>query len=165
LTKSFLKKLRLSAIDILSSLTKNDCFVNIVEEPEQNLFPTSQWEILKSLLEFNNLNSENKLIMTTHSPYIINYLTLAIKADMIFQKLISGSLQGELISKLNNTVPIKSKVNSSDVVIYELNETNGTIHILGNYRGLPSDENYLNSMMEESNNIFAELLQIEDLCQ
>ena len=29
---------------------KNKCFINIVEEPEQNLFPTSQWEILKNLL-------------------------------------------------------------------------------------------------------------------
>ncbi|MGM2628803.1 hypothetical protein ACS2QL_30075, partial [Bacillus cereus group sp. Bce038] len=54
--------LRNQAIELLSSVTKNDCFVNIVEEPEQNLFPTSQRSILQSLLEFNNLNEGNKLI-------------------------------------------------------------------------------------------------------
>ncbi|MBK9482198.1 MAG: ATP-binding protein [Bacteroidetes bacterium] len=55
----------------------NTCFLNIVEEPEQNLFPSSQHLILNSLLAVNNTTEANKLIMTTHSPYLINYLTLA----------------------------------------------------------------------------------------
>jgi predicted ATPase len=58
----------------------NKCFQNIVEEPEQNLFPSSQWEMLKSLLEFNNKNKGNRLIITTHSPYLINYLSISIQA-------------------------------------------------------------------------------------
>ena len=44
------------------------CLINIVEEPEQNLFPSSQKELLNSLLDYNNRNENNKLIMTTHSP-------------------------------------------------------------------------------------------------
>ena len=36
--------------------------MNIVEEPEQNLFPSSQRLLLNSLLSFNNGN--NMLIMT-----------------------------------------------------------------------------------------------------
>ena len=69
--------------DIIESKYKNSLFVNIVEEPEQNLFPTSQRKMLNSLLEFNNLSTGNKLIMTTHSPYLINYLTLCVKAEMV----------------------------------------------------------------------------------
>ena len=46
-------------------------FINVVEEPEQNLFPSSQRSILNSLLEFNNSVAENQLIITTHSPYIL----------------------------------------------------------------------------------------------
>ncbi|MBO4372301.1 MAG: AAA family ATPase, partial [Bacteroidales bacterium] len=53
--------------------------LNIIEEPEQNLFPSSQRKMLNALLEFNNSVEENQLIITTHSPYIINYLMLAIK--------------------------------------------------------------------------------------
>lgn len=160
------EELRLSAIDILSSLTNNDCFINIVEEPEQNLFPTSQWDILKKLLEFNNIDEDNKLIMTTHSPYIINYLTLSIKANFIYNKIQNAnSNKDELLRKLNLVVPIKSKISSSDVVIYELNESSGTIIKLDDYQGLPSDENYLNQKLAESNELFAGLLEIEDLCQ
>ena len=39
--------------------------------------------MLESLLSFNNENENNKLIITTHSPYLINYLTLAVKADLV----------------------------------------------------------------------------------
>ncbi len=44
-------------------------FINIVEEPEQNLFPDTQIRMLFSLLSYRNLNEKNKLIVTTHSPY------------------------------------------------------------------------------------------------
>jgi predicted ATPase len=159
------EELRLSAIEILSSLTKNDCFINIVEEPEQNLFPTSQWSMLKSLLKFNNMEDDNKLIMTTHSPYIINYLTLAIKAKFVYQKIINSNNTIELIKKLEDVVPLTSLVKSEDVLIYELNEVNGTIKKLKDYEGLPSDENYLNEKMAENNEMFTHLLEIEDLCQ
>lgn len=112
---------RISAIEILSSLTKNDCFLNIVEEPEQNLFPTSQWEMLKSLLNFNNMEEDNKLVMTTHSPYIINYLTLAIKANFVYLKATNSSNSGELTKKINKIVPLNSRVKSSEVVIPIMN--------------------------------------------
>jgi hypothetical protein len=32
------------------------------------------------------------------------------------------------------------------------------------YKGLPSDENYLNEGLADSNNLFSELLDLEDLC-
>jgi len=136
-------------------------FVNIVEEPEQNLFPSSQKSILYSLLEFNNLNKANKLIMTTHSPYLINYLTLSVEAH----KLKSNITTEELKQRLNNIVPLNATLNAEDLIVYQLNEINGTITKLKTYKGLPSDENFLNKGLEESNNLFSELLDIEDLCQ
>ena len=52
----------------------------IVEEIEQNLFPESQREILINAMNRVNNKLENHLILTTHSPYIIAYTTLAMKA-------------------------------------------------------------------------------------
>lgn len=75
------------ALSVLSSKFNKTAFVNIVEEPEQNLFPTSQWEMLKSLLKYNSMNKGNKLIMTTHSPYIVNYLSIAIQGEYLEQKI------------------------------------------------------------------------------
>ena len=60
--------------------------LNIIEEPEQNLFPTSQQGMLHKLLEFNNKIQDNKLIITTNSPYIIGYMTLAVKAMDLYKK-------------------------------------------------------------------------------
>lgn len=60
--------------------------LNIVEEPEQNLFPTSQQKMLYSLLEFNNTTKDNKLLITTHSPYMLAALNNSILAEEVFEK-------------------------------------------------------------------------------
>ena len=61
-------------------------FVNIVEEPEQNLFPTSQQKVIHHLLEYNNTVKENKLIISTHSPYILSALNNSILAEEVLEK-------------------------------------------------------------------------------
>ena len=144
----------------ISSLAKEftkTAFINIVEEPEQNLFPSSQNGVLNRLIEFNNMNSGNKLIMTTHSPYLINYLTLAVKANDLKGK-IKTDLQ---IKRLNEIVPLNSTTSANELAIYELNEEEGTIVKLDNYKGLPVDDNYLNEQLAESNELFAKLLEIQ----
>jgi predicted ATPase len=159
--KTINEDLQNTAIDLLSNLTKNDCFINIVEEPEQNLFPSSQQKLLNSLLEFNNINQGNKLIMTTHSPYLINYLTLAVEANKLKLRVKNDDLK----SKLNEIVPLVSALDGNDLIVYQLDEKNGTIEKLKEYKGLPSDENYLNKGLAESNDEFSKLLDLEDLCQ
>lgn len=144
----------------LSAKRKRACFINIVEEPEQNLFPSSQRSLLFELLSHTKKDG-NKLIMTTHSPYLINYLTLSVEA----YKLKSRVNTDELREKLNKIVPLNSTLNGDDLVVYELNENNGQITKLKTYKGLPSDENYLNNGLAESNDEFSKLLDIEDLCQ
>lgn len=61
-------------------------FINIVEEPEQNLFPISQQKVINTLLEYNNAKRENKLIISTHSPYILSTLNNSILAEDVFNK-------------------------------------------------------------------------------
>lgn len=135
----------------------NTCFINIVEEPEQNLFPSTQQKMIYNLLAFNNKIKPNKLIITTHSPYLINYLTLSVKAGILKDKLNSKQKD-----KLNKIVPLESSVLPDDVVIYELNETEGTLIRLGNYEGIPSDKNYLNIQLGLSNKLYDLLIDIEE---
>lgn len=150
--------------DAISSIAKKfnkSAFVNIIEEPEQNLFPTSQKGILYSLLEFNNYNSGNKLILTTHSPYLLVYISLCIEANKLKQKVNTD----ELRSRLYEIVPSESAIDGNDLVVYQLNEIDGTIEKLKDYKGLPSDENKLNDGLGDANEMFSKLLDIEDLCQ
>ena len=136
--------------------------LNIVEEPEQNLFPTSQQGMLNKLLEFNNATDGNNLIITTHSPYIINYLMLAIKASEI-EKEAGNNASAK--SKIYEIVPERAITPLQNVTIYELDQTDGTISQIKQSFGLPSNDNYLNNQLGEANLLFSKLMEIEDICE
>jgi predicted ATPase len=135
----------------------NTCFINIIEEPEQNLFPSTQQKMIYNLLAFNNIIENNKLVITTHSPYLINYLTLSIKAGILKSKLNNNQKD-----KLNKVVPLESCILPDEIAIYELNEIDGSLISLGNYEGIPSDKNYLNIQLGLSNKLYDSLLDIEE---
>ena len=143
------------AISVLPQKFNKTSFINIVEEPEQNLFPTSQRNMLYSLLKINNEISANKLIITTHSPYLVNYVSVAVEAGKLKQ-----GVTAEKEEQLNKIVPISSVVNSDDLAIYQLNEK-GSVELLESYEGIPSDENFLNDEIGRTNELFADLLDLQ----
>lgn len=149
--------IRKALLEQLSYKSKPGRFINIVEEPEQNLFPTSQRNILNELIKYANAGN-NSLIMTTHSPYLINYLSLCIKAG----KLLEKQPEQEIKTEIHQIVPVGSALNPGDVSIFELSEKTGMITKLGFYEDLPSDENFLNQNLEDINELFAQLLEIEE---
>lgn len=150
------------AISELASAFNKTAFINIVEEPEQNLFPSSQQKMLNSLLEINNMNEGNKLIMTTHSPYLINFLSISIEGEFLKNKILESKSSNDLLSKLDKIVPKKSLIAANDAVVYQLDEINGVIRKLSAPEGIPTDANYLNDMLREGNRLFDSLLEIEE---
>jgi hypothetical protein len=66
--------------------------------------------------------------------------------------------------ELDKVVPTDSMVDGSKVIIYQVNE-DGTVSMLPKYDEMPSDDNMLNNMLEESNEQFNQLLDIEEECQ
>lgn len=85
---------------------------------------------------------------------------------MPFKRSISQKINGnknaiELIGKMEKIISHKSLVPASDVAIYQLDETNGTIKQLPNNEGIPSDKNYLNESLRHGNEMFDNLLEIE----
>lgn len=66
-----------------------------IEEPEENLFPESQYEltltIIKALKETNKRTGEDSYVMmTTHSPYILSTINLLLKSAVAL-----GSVTGK----------------------------------------------------------------------
>lgn len=149
------------ALSVLTSKFNKTAFVNIVEEPEQNLFPASQWEMLKRLLEFNHMSEWNRLVMTTHSPYIINYLSIAVQGGYLRSQIMGTEGGRHLLEPLAEIVPDGAALSSDDLVVYQLNETDGSIRKLPAYEGIPSDSNYLNQLLAEGNELFDRLLSLE----
>ena len=150
------------AISVLSSRFNKQAFINIVEEPEQNLFPSSQWDLLQSLLTFNRQGEHNRLILTTHSPYIVNYLSLAIQGKHLQQRLITQKRE-DLLPALYNIVPEGALLGDDDVAIYQCNERDGSITRLPCFEGIPSDHNVLNDWLREGNELFDRLLELEEV--
>lgn len=155
---------RRAALAVLSKKFKKSAFINIVEEPEQNLYPTSQCRLLFSLLGFNNQIDANKLIFTTHSPYLVNALSLAIKGEAVNDKIrqLGNATSDSLKSRLANIVPLEALTRARDVSIYQLDEKGGTVFPLSSPYGVPSDDNYLNALLGEGNDAFGGLMDIEE---
>ena len=146
-------------IENIDNRFRISCFWNVVEEPEQNLYPTSQRAILYTLIKELNGNPDNGLVLTTHSPFIINYLTLSIKAKSVERHFSEKIEDGR--KEMEGIVPEQSRIDGSKVAIYQISDV-GVVTKLPNYQGLPSDDNYLNAFLAETNDDFDKLIEIED---
>jgi predicted ATPase len=151
-----------AALSVLSSKFNKTAFINIVEEPEQNLYPLSQWKILESLLTFNNQGKDNRLILTTHSPYIINYLSIAVQGMMLKASIMKLPNNKYLLSKLDKIISPTSLIEANELAIYQSDEKTGTIVKLDSVEGIPTDQNYLNEFLRQGNYIFDQLLELEE---
>lgn len=102
----------------LSSRSRYNCFVNIVEEPELSLFPESQNSMIRLLCKVNNSSTDNMLLLTSHSPYtlaILNNLVLAYKA---YEK---GD--DEIKRRVAEIVPPEYHVDPDSLAAYSLTNT------------------------------------------
>lgn len=67
----------------------------IVEEPEQNLFPITQCELLNYMVAAINHGKNHRLLLTTHSPYILNQFNLLFKAYDLRKQVGGAALNYE----------------------------------------------------------------------
>ena len=88
----------------------------IIEEPELNLFPETQAQLLCYLLQkINNPDYQHQLILTTHSPYVLYALNNCILASEVKEK-VDLELQSD-ISSYSQT-----GVKPSEVSIWEIKD-------------------------------------------
>lgn len=68
------------AVKNLSDIKDKKIYIHI-EEPELSLFPDAQCKLMDDLIKncFTNNVNPIELLISTHSPYIVNYLNLLIK--------------------------------------------------------------------------------------
>ena len=124
---------------ISNSLFKTTNSQFIIEEPEQNLFPEAQRDLVYYFLQ-KCLNREgNRLTLTTHSPYVLYALNNCMMAGLVRDKMEANE---SIKLKCN-----KSKINPVDISIYEIREgiVRGTIQ---GEDGLISD-NYFDQKMKD----------------
>lgn len=104
----------------------------LVEEPEMNLYPTSQKEIIGKLISScNKNNGSHDLIVTTHSPYVLSIFNNMLFADMTTRK------NEALRDQIRELVPDSNLIKTEDFNAYYL--TDGTaVQIFNEKTGLIS---------------------------
>lgn len=110
----------------------------ILEEPEQNLFPSTQKSLIYYLLNSISKNDDHILTLTTHSPYILYAINNCIMAHLTSNKLKEND-SDKLFCK-------KSKINSNLISIYEIDK--GLIKKIQQDDGLIGD-NFFDEKMKE----------------
>jgi hypothetical protein len=137
-------------------------FINVVEELEQNLYPSSQKQLLFSLIGYKNKRPQDRLVLTTHSLYLLGYLGLAIKGHQL-QQLIAQLPEEEAITKqkqLQQLLPLDATIAADKLSLYQMG-TDGSISNIQSKRGFPSEDNDLNEAMMEANDLFTDLLELQ----
>lgn len=158
MAKNLSDEVRDAMLKNVSQKYRYSYFINIVEEAELNLFPSSQKDVLFFLIEQCNKLIQNKLFLTTHSPYIISYLSLAAKAGIILE---ANKNDKGVIDALSKIVARDSCLIPHELKVYQI-DNKGNVSLLPDYDGTPSDNNYLNISLSEINDLYNDLLEIED---
>ena len=139
----------------LSYANRYDRLINIVEEPELNLFPRSQMEVLKSLVLNNASSDENMLVFTTHSPY-----SLAIINTMIMGAKAYANANEELRNQIESILPVKYQINDDNIAVYRLSSSDAIYcqSVINPNTGLVS-KNELDSASDDIMRVFNSLYQ------
>lgn len=140
-------------------LRPNACFVNIVEEPEQNLFPSTQQEVIRSLFKLAKKH-ENRLILSTHSPFVVNEMVFAAKASQLYDLLRMRIGTTDAIKKVEQLYPMASAISEKNMSLYEL-DGKGTIRRLPTEGGVISDANLINSALNDWSDHFDRMMEME----
>ncbi|MBD5309075.1 MAG: AAA family ATPase [Bacteroides sp.] len=124
----------------------------IIEEPELNLFPKTQQELIYYMLDIlNKEEKEHQLILTTHSPFIL----FAINNCMM-GGLVRNNIPFEVV---NNLPSYFSWINPAKVSVYEIHD--GKLKSIQDEDGIIED-NYLNQAYKENSNEYLSMLNYYD---
>ena len=134
------------AIRILDNYTEIQYIQSIIEEPELNLFPDTQQALMYELMA-DAVVSDNRMVITTHSPYILFALN----------NCVMGGLVGKNIpeEEKKNFPSFESWIDPKLVSVYEIYD--GIIRCIQDEDGIIED-NYLNQAYKNNSNEYLSLL-------
>ena len=127
----------------------------IIEEPEQNLYPKTQVDFLYFLLAMVNHGRPHRLVLTTHSPYVLYALNNCLLAYKVKDNMDKESR--------NRIDAIAYAVNPESVSVWQIkngylcNENDVKNQTIQDVNGLIR-KNYFNSIMKQVMGDFNELL-------
>lgn len=124
----------------------------LVEEPELNLFPIKQKKLIDYLIQ--NINGTNhKLIITTHSPYVLSALDTLILAKNTFDE------HKDLKDAISKIVFEGRWVDYDDISVYEV-RNDGKVYSIKNEEFKSIDTNAIDSVSDIISEEFDKLIEL-----
>ena len=135
---------------LFSKLTTPNATNFIIEEPEQNLFPSTQAQLISSLLNICNAQEkQHSFTLTTHSPYILTQLNI-----LLFAGLLQKQGKAEVVSEY-----VSDAIAPEDLNVYAVQDDGTVISIIDSETNMIS-QNYLDSVSEELSIKFQQLYRL-----
>jgi predicted ATPase len=132
------------------SLQSHDLFV--IEEPEMNLYPSAQKDLLELII--NNVSfSKDKLIITSHSPYLLTTL------DNLIQAKNAQESNKEISQKVSKLVPQRFWVDFENVACYYFDK--GTVRSTLDYETKSIGPSNIDDVSIELSETFEKLLALK----
>lgn len=86
-----------------------------LEEPEENLFPQTQFRLLKQLVSMsNNQGRSHSLSIATHSPYVLCTINNMLKAGIV------AAQSGNDLDEINNIVGKRCTIKPDEISAYSV---------------------------------------------
>lgn len=131
----------------------NNCGVKVfLEEPEQNLFPQTQYALVKWLARKLNGNLYNTLFLSTHSPYILSSINNLIQASE------SATLNTKVLAKIKKIVGQSDFINFDEISVYGIN--NGRVKSLLDKENRLIAQSFLDSVSIDISKEFSNLINV-----
>jgi predicted ATPase len=127
-------------------------YLTVIEEPELSLFPTTQNKLVQYLIE-KCTNGENRLIITTHSPYILTALSNLIEAKNVVKQ------NPELHDEVAKLIHPQYWLDFDDVSAYFVGD--GTAKSIRDEENQNIDANPIDDVSNEMGGIFDKLLDLK----
>ena len=132
----------------------------VIEEPEQNLFPHTQCDLMYHLLNCLNHGKAHKAVITTHSPYILYALNNCMLANKV-----RDIVPTEMVSNLKS---FSVNIDPDVVAVWEIEDGVMKNYGPGYMNGTIQDKdgfirkNYFNSIMQDVMREFSNMLAFKD---
>lgn len=102
---------------VLDDIKNREYSSVVIEEPETNLFPNTQVDLLKLILR--KAKDDGRIVtVTTHSPYLLSALN-----NYLFAGSMAGELDKEGLEKLDKIIPSWLRLHTEDCSVYSIGES------------------------------------------
>jgi predicted ATP-dependent endonuclease of OLD family len=124
----------------------------IIEEPELNLFPIKQKKLIDYLIS-KLTNTKHKIVITTHSPYILSSLDTLMLAKNTFNE------HPDLKEEINSIVSEDKWIDYNDISVYEV-RNDGKVYSIKNEEFRSIDTNAIDGVSDIISEEFDKLTEL-----